>query len=157
MVHPYSDGSLPITGFPNGTRTANTTCPVWIMSRHYVTSTPCPLFPSKRTFISAVCTSALCQKQTLAASWLRSARLRCRAFHPIPAQYNYWAARIIRTGSPRPPGPSITEAEVTCPLSVLDVPCVANAPFQDLPHLWCDLGELCEFRVVARIVGFNVC
>ena len=33
-------------------------CPLWVMSRHRVTSGSCPLFPSKRTFISAVCTSA---------------------------------------------------------------------------------------------------
>src|SRR6478672_7490616 len=30
----------------------------WIISRHRVTSASCPLFPSKRTFISAFCTSA---------------------------------------------------------------------------------------------------
>ena len=35
-------------------------CPLWVISGHRVTSVPCPLFPSKRTFISAVCTSALC-------------------------------------------------------------------------------------------------
>ena len=33
-------------------------CPLWVMSRHRVTSASCPLLPSKRTFISAVCTSA---------------------------------------------------------------------------------------------------
>jgi hypothetical protein len=38
--------------------------PLRVMSRHRVTSASCPLFPSKRTFISAVCTSAKCQKQT---------------------------------------------------------------------------------------------
>jgi hypothetical protein len=32
-----------------------------------------------------------------------------------------------------------------------------NAPLQDLPHLWCNLGELCEFRVVAGIGGFKIC
>ena len=37
---------------------AHTHCPLW------VTTASCPLFPSKRTFISAVCTSAWCQKQT---------------------------------------------------------------------------------------------
>ena len=36
-------------------------CPLWVMSRHRVTSAPCPLFPQKGTFISAVCTSAKCQ------------------------------------------------------------------------------------------------
>ena len=35
------------------------------VSRHRVTSASCPLFPSKRTFISAVCMSAKCQKQKL--------------------------------------------------------------------------------------------
>ena len=39
-------------------------CPLWVISRHRVTSASCPLFPSKRTFISAVCTSALCQWPT---------------------------------------------------------------------------------------------
>ena len=29
-------------------------------------SASCPFFPSKQTFISAICTSALCHKQTLA-------------------------------------------------------------------------------------------
>ena len=34
------------------------TCPLWVMSRHRVTSASCPLFPSKRTFNCAVCTAA---------------------------------------------------------------------------------------------------
>ena len=33
-------------------------CPLWVKSSHRATSASCPLFPSKRTFISAVCTSA---------------------------------------------------------------------------------------------------
>ena len=33
-------------------------CLLWVMSRHSVTYPLCPLFPSKRTFVSAVCTSA---------------------------------------------------------------------------------------------------
>ena len=33
-------------------------CPLWVISRHRLTSASCPLFPSKRTFINAVCTSA---------------------------------------------------------------------------------------------------
>ena len=39
-------------------------CPLWVMSRHRVTSASCPLFPLNRTFISAICTSAECQRQT---------------------------------------------------------------------------------------------
>ena len=31
-------------------------CPLWVKSRHRVTSASCPLFPSKQTFINAVCT-----------------------------------------------------------------------------------------------------
>ena len=27
-------------------------CPLWVISRHCITSASCPLFPSKRTFIS---------------------------------------------------------------------------------------------------------
>ena len=37
---------------------AHTHCPLWVMSRYRVTTASCPLFPSKRTFISTVCTSA---------------------------------------------------------------------------------------------------
>ena len=36
--------------------------PLWVKSRHRPAS--CPSFPSKRTFISAVRTSALCQLRT---------------------------------------------------------------------------------------------
>ena len=32
--------------------------PLWVISGHRLTSASCPLFPSKRTFISAICTSA---------------------------------------------------------------------------------------------------
>ena len=39
-------------------------CPLWVMSRHRVTSLSFPLFLSKRTFIYAVCASALCHKRT---------------------------------------------------------------------------------------------
>jgi hypothetical protein len=35
-------------------------CPLWVKSRHRIASASCPLFPSKRTFISAVCSSAKC-------------------------------------------------------------------------------------------------
>ena len=55
-------------------------------------------------------------------------------------------------GAPRPP----TEAEVTCPFTAFDVPCVATPPFQDLAHLWCDLGELCKFCVVAGVGTFDI-
>ena len=34
---------------------------LWVMSRHRVPSASCPFFPSKRTFVSAIDTSALCQ------------------------------------------------------------------------------------------------
>ena len=39
-------------------------CPLWVISGHRLTSASCPLFPLKRTFLSAVCTSAECHKQT---------------------------------------------------------------------------------------------
>ena len=35
-----------------------------VMSRHRVTSTSCPLFPSKQTFVSPSGTSAWCQQRT---------------------------------------------------------------------------------------------
>ena len=59
------------------------TCPLWVMSGHRVTSASCPLFPSKRTFISAVCTSALCHQRTLQVT----SKLACLAaalFAPHP-------------------------------------------------------------------------
>ena len=31
-----------------------------------------------------------------------------------------------------------------------------DASFQDLPHLWCDLGELRKFRVVAAVGTFDI-
>ena len=39
--------------------------PLWVKSDIAYSSAPCPLFPSKRTFISASGTSAKCQKRTL--------------------------------------------------------------------------------------------
>ena len=36
-------------------------CLLWVMSRHRATSSSCPLFPSKRTFVGAVWVSASCQ------------------------------------------------------------------------------------------------
>ena len=36
-------------------------CLIRVSSRHRVPSASCPICPSKRTFISALCTSALCQ------------------------------------------------------------------------------------------------
>ena len=54
--------------------------PLWVISGNGVTSASCPLFPSKRTFVSASGTSAMCQKRTLQklsasdvrADWLRA-------------------------------------------------------------------------------------
>ena len=39
-------------------------CPLWVRSRHFVTTAQCPLFPRKRTCIAAIGTSTLCQDQT---------------------------------------------------------------------------------------------
>ena len=38
--------------------------PLWVKSRHCSTSTQCPLYPQKQTFVAATSMSALCQKQT---------------------------------------------------------------------------------------------
>src|SRR6478752_7949250 len=57
------------TSFPtpsDGVRSQNSECPLWVKSRHRVTSASCPLFHSKRTFISAVYTPAWCHWATLA-------------------------------------------------------------------------------------------
>src|SRR6516225_10997297 len=35
-------------------------CPLWVKSRHSTTADQCPLYPQKRTFVSAVVMSALC-------------------------------------------------------------------------------------------------
>jgi len=40
--------------------------PLWVIGRHRVTSASCPLFPSKRIFVSALSMSALCHWQTFA-------------------------------------------------------------------------------------------
>jgi hypothetical protein len=46
-------------------------CPVWVKSRHDALKPPCLLYPRKRTLVSAIEMSALCQKQTkcAAAKW----------------------------------------------------------------------------------------
>jgi hypothetical protein len=41
-------------------------CPLWVKSRHCGISNQCPLYPQKRTWLSTVVMSALCQKQTSA-------------------------------------------------------------------------------------------
>ena len=41
-------------------------CPLWVKSRHERTFRQCPLYPQKRTSITTVVMSALCQKQTYA-------------------------------------------------------------------------------------------
>ena len=43
--------------------------PLWVKSRHDALKWRCPLYPQKRTLFSAVSMSALCQKQTSAASF----------------------------------------------------------------------------------------
>ena len=37
-------------------------CPLWVISGHSAHSVRCPLYPQKRTWISAAVMSALCQK-----------------------------------------------------------------------------------------------
>ena len=39
-------------------------CPLWVKSRHRRTSNQCPLYPQKRTSMSTIAMSALCQKRT---------------------------------------------------------------------------------------------
>src|SRR5262249_30341243 len=39
-------------------------CPLWVKSRHQGATRSCPLYPQKRTWITAVVMSALCQKRT---------------------------------------------------------------------------------------------
>jgi hypothetical protein len=41
-------------------------CPLWVKTRHDTLKSPCPLYPRKRTFLSAVSMSALCHKRTSA-------------------------------------------------------------------------------------------
>jgi hypothetical protein len=40
-------------------------CPLWVIGGRTDKSAPCPLYPQKWTFVSALSTSALCQEQTL--------------------------------------------------------------------------------------------
>ena len=61
------------------------------MSRHRGASASCRLFPSKRTFISAVCTSAKCQLLTSRAQALGSFTALARLSGPgtsdvVPAE-----------------------------------------------------------------------
>ena len=44
----------------------NRLCLLWVKSRHRGISDQCPLYPQKRTSLSAVAMSAFCQKRTLA-------------------------------------------------------------------------------------------
>src|SRR5262249_57732472 len=44
-------------------------CPLWVKSGHCRISARCPLYPQKRTSLSATGMSALCQKQTSAISF----------------------------------------------------------------------------------------
>src|SRR5262249_38102575 len=39
-------------------------CPLWVKSGHWRTSSQCPLYPQKRTSLTATGMSALCQKRT---------------------------------------------------------------------------------------------
>jgi hypothetical protein len=39
-------------------------CPLWVKSGHHETFNPCPLYPEKRTSLSAIAMSIKCQKQT---------------------------------------------------------------------------------------------
>src|SRR5262249_6036391 len=50
------------------TATSGTECPLWVKSRHWGTSDQCPRYPQKRTSVSAIAMSALCQKRTFCAA-----------------------------------------------------------------------------------------
>ena len=39
-------------------------CPLWVKSGHLIAACRCPLYPQKRTLLSAITMSALCHKQT---------------------------------------------------------------------------------------------
>src|SRR5262249_6373973 len=39
-------------------------CPLWVISGHRSSSNQCPLYPRKRTLLTVIGMSALCQKQT---------------------------------------------------------------------------------------------
>jgi hypothetical protein len=45
-------------------RHADGECPLWVISGHFVTLGPCPLYPQKQTLVEGVGMSALCQKRT---------------------------------------------------------------------------------------------
>src|SRR5215470_2277739 len=49
-------------------------CPLWVKSRHRGISNECPLYPQKRTFVTATGMSALCQKRTIAHRHPNAAR-----------------------------------------------------------------------------------
>src|SRR5262249_8678524 len=54
-------------------------CPLWVRIGHWHMFGSCPLYPQKRTSLSAIAMSALCQKRT---SRLYSAASRwCRPLH----------------------------------------------------------------------------
>jgi len=61
-------------------------CPLWVKSGHLPTFARCPLYPRKRTWITTVMTSALCQKRTHALQQLIF-RFRQNAFRrPDPSR-----------------------------------------------------------------------
>ena len=50
-------------------------CPLWVISVHHPRSDGCPLYPRKRTSLSKMVMSALCQKRTHALhKWTSSVR-----------------------------------------------------------------------------------
>jgi hypothetical protein len=65
--------------------TAQSECPLWVKSGHRIRSASCPLYPRKRTLLSAIAMSALCQKRTHAVQQKQPIRSPHRRWKECPA------------------------------------------------------------------------
>jgi hypothetical protein len=114
------------------------------MSRHRVTSASCPLFPSKRTFVSALSMSALCHMWT-APSWQGfSSRVcsigRCSHVFGLFSAVRMTAGHNALRGSGPGQKPAFCDAlaHVGCPDRRIDRLCITCcSPSQPSHHAGC--------------------
>jgi hypothetical protein len=94
------------------------TSPLRVKSRHAALKRRCPLYPQKRTLVSATGMSALCQKQAQQSAPIRSPRRRWR----VPSRYVLGVARC----SPGASGYSARPQEEGAVIAKSNVPPIAN-------------------------------
>ena len=118
-------------------------CPLWVMSRHRLRSASCPLFASKRTFISAVCTSVMCHVWTAPGWQGLSSRMQPWSVQPcvrpVSAVRTTAGHNALRGSGPgQKPAFDNALAHVGCPDRRIDRLCITCcSPSQPSHHAGC--------------------